>query len=146
MNEKNTNDFEPNIISFCCQWCSYAAADQAGSLRLEYPANVKIIKIPCTGRIALIHLLQAIENGADGVFLSGCLPGDCHYVSGNDRAANVIEYAKKLFEEIGIEPERVHMYYNAASMAPQFSQTCKDFTEIIRKLGPTYRRKEKLAA
>ncbi|MGD9157092.1 MAG: hydrogenase iron-sulfur subunit [Desulfobacteraceae bacterium] len=142
----NKNSFEPNIIAFCCRWCSYSAADLAGSMRIKYPANVKIVQIPCTGRVGLINLLQAIENGADGVFLSGCLIGDCHYVSGNEKATTLIKYAKKLFKEIGIEPERVNIYYNSASMGPQFAETCKNFTEIIRNLGPVYGWKEKIAA
>ena len=146
MMSSNRDSFEPEIIAFCCQWCSYAAADLAGSMRLEYPANVKIVKIPCTGRIGLINLLQAIENGADGVFLSGCLIGDCHYVSGNEKATTLIKYAKTLFKEIGIEPERVNIYYNSASMGAQFAETCKNFTEIIRNLGPVYGWKEKIAA
>ena len=136
--EKDKNSFEPNIISFCCQWCSYAAADLAGSMRIKYPANVKIIKVPCTGRVALINLLKAIEEGADGVFISGCLIGDCHYVSGNEKATTLVAYAKKLFSEVGVDPERVNIYYNSASMGPQFAETCRMFTEKIRKLGPVY--------
>ena len=104
MSNHNINLFEPKIIAFCCQWCSYSAADLAGSMRMMYPANVKIINVPCTGRIGIINLLQAIENGADGVFLSGCLIGDCHYISGNERTTTLIEYAKTLFKEIGIKP------------------------------------------
>jgi F420-non-reducing hydrogenase iron-sulfur subunit len=130
--------FEPAIISFCCRWCSYAAADLAGTMRIQYPPNVKIIMVPCTGRVDIKHVVNAIEIGADGVFLSGCLIGDCHYISGNIKATKRIAYAKKLLEEIGIEPERVEMFYNAASMGPQFAQTCIKFTETIRALGPVY--------
>lgn len=132
------NIFEPSIIAFCCRWCSYAAADLAGSMRIQYPANVKIIQVPCTGRIDIKHVLSAIEFGADGVFLSGCLVGDCHYISGNIKAAKRIAHTKKLIEEVGIEPERVEMFYNAASMGPQFAETCRKFTETIRALGPVY--------
>ncbi len=139
VNVDTNKNFEPNIIAFCCRWCSYSAADLAGSLRLKYPANVKIVQIPCTGRIALINLLQAMEYGADGVFISGCLLGDCHYVAGNFRAKTLVEYAKKLFAEIGIDPERVHLYFNSASMGPQFAETCRMFTEKIRELGPFYK-------
>ncbi len=130
--------FEPTIISVCCRWCSYAAADLAGSMRIQYPANVKIIMVPCTGRVDIIHVLNAIEKGADGVFLSGCLIGDCHYISGNIKAAKRIAYTKKLIEEAGIEPGRVEIFYNAASMGPQFAETCRKFTETIRALGPVY--------
>lgn len=146
MNNNDKKDFEPEIIAFCCRWCSYSAADLAGSMRLQYPANVKIVMVPCTGRIGIINILKAIEAGADGVFLSGCLIGDCHYVSGNKKATNRIAYAKKLFSEIGLEPERVEMYYNSAAMGPQFAETCTNFTEIIRNLGPIYRGKEKNVA
>jgi len=133
------NVFEPSIISFCCRWCSYAAADLAGSMRIQYPSNVKIIMVPCTGRVDIKHVLSAIEMGADGVFLSGCLIGDCHYISGNIKAAKRIAHAKRLIEEVGIEPERVEIFYNAASMGPQFAQTCIKFTETIRALGPIYK-------
>lgn len=131
--------FEPSIIAFCCRWCSYSAADLAGSMRLQYPPNVKIILVPCTGRVDIKHVLHALEKGADGVFLSGCLIGDCHYISGNIKAAKRMAHAKCLVEEAGIEPERVEMFYNAASMGPQFAETCIKFTETIRKLGPIYK-------
>jgi len=134
--------FEPVIISFCCQWCSYSAADLAGSMRLQYPTNVKIIKVPCTGRIDIIFLLQALEEGADGVFTSGCLLGDCHYVSGNYRARKRVAYVKDLLAQIGMNPERVEMYHNSAGMGPQFAQCCRDFTDRIRKLGPGLGRKK----
>jgi F420-non-reducing hydrogenase iron-sulfur subunit len=132
------NVFEPTIIAFCCRWCSYAAADLAGSMRIQYPANVKIIQVPCTGRVDILHILNAIEKGADGIFLSGCLVGDCHYISGNIKAAKRIAHTKRVIEEAGIEPGRVEMFYNAASMGPQFAETCRKFTETIRALGPVY--------
>jgi len=131
--------FEPSIVAFCCRWCSYSAADLAGSMRLQYPPNVKIILVPCTGRVDIKHVLHALEKGADGVFLSGCLIGDCHYIEGNIKAAKRMAYAKKLVEAAGIEPERVEMFYNAASMGPQFAETCIKFTETIRALGPIYK-------
>lgn len=135
--------FEPSIISFCCRWCSYAAADLAGSMRIQYPANVKIIMVPCTGRIDIHHILNAIEAGADGVFLSGCLIGDCHYISGNQKATKRVAQTKKLLEEMGIEPARVEIYFNSSAMGPQFAETCRKFTEIIRSLGPLYKRSNK---
>jgi F420-non-reducing hydrogenase iron-sulfur subunit len=128
--------FEPKIIVFCCQWCSYAAADLAGSMRLQYPPNIHIIKVPCTGRVDVLHILHAFECGADGVFVSGCLPGDCHYVSGNYWAVNRVKRVKKILQGIGLEPERVEMYFNSAGMGPQFAQCCRDFTERIRQLSP----------
>jgi F420-non-reducing hydrogenase iron-sulfur subunit len=132
-------DFEPIIVCYCCQWCSYAAADLAGSMRLQYPTNVRLIKVPCTGRVDVLYLLHAIEEGADGVFVSGCLLGDCHYLTGNYRATKRMAYAKEVLASIGINPERVEMYYNSSAMGPQFAQTCRDFTERIRKLGPGLR-------
>ncbi|MBF0477418.1 MAG: hydrogenase iron-sulfur subunit [Deltaproteobacteria bacterium] len=137
------DSFEPVILAMCCQWCSYAAADLAGTMRLSYPPNVKIMLVPCTGRIDILHLLRALENGVDGVFVSGCLLGDCHYVNGNYKATRRMAYTKKILSEIGIEPERVEIYYNSSAMGPQFAQTCRDFTARIRGLGPIYR---KLAA
>lgn len=134
--------FEPVIACFCCQWCSYAAADLAGSMRLQYPVNVKIIRVPCTGRVDVLHLLKAIEHGADGVFVSGCLLGDCHYLAGNYRATKRMAYVKDLLGKIGINPERAEMFYNSSAMGPQFAQCCRDFSERIRKLGPGLRRKK----
>jgi coenzyme F420-reducing hydrogenase delta subunit len=95
--------------------------------------------VPCTGRVDIRHILNAIEKGVDGIFLSGCLTGDCHYISGNKKAAKRIEYAKKLLNEIGIEHERINIFYNSSAMGPQFAQTCKEFTETIRSLGPIYK-------
>jgi F420-non-reducing hydrogenase iron-sulfur subunit len=129
------DDFEPIIVCYCCSWCSYAAADLAGSMRLQYPTNVRIIKLPCTGRVDTIFLLRALEQGAAGVFLSGCLLGDCHYLSGNYRAKKRVAYVKGLLGKIGMDPDRVEMVFNSAGMGPQFAQCCHDFTERIRKLG-----------
>ena len=131
-------EFEPTILAFCCRWCSYAAADLAGSMRIQYPPNVKIIRVPCTGRVDILHVLRAIEDGADGVFLSGCLPGDCHYLTGNNKAARRMAYVKEMLGQIGVEPERVEMFYNSSGMGPNFAQTCRDFTDRIRGLGPLY--------
>lgn len=133
------NDFfEPTILAFCCRWCSYAAADLAGSMRIQYPPNVKIIMVPCTGRIDILHMLNAFEKGADGVFLSGCLIGDCHYISGNEKATRRVIHVKRVIENIGIEPERIEIYYNSSAMGPQFAETCQDFTERIRQIGPIF--------
>jgi len=128
--------FEPIIVAFCCQWCSYNAADLAGAMRLEYPPNVRIVRVPCTGRVDALHLLGTLERGIDGVFISGCLPGECHYARGNLRAMKRVRYVQSLLEQIGVEPERVEMFHNAASMGPQFAQTCRDFTARIKGLGP----------
>jgi len=134
--------FEPLIVAFCCQWCSYAAADLAGSMRLEYPPNVRIVRVPCTGRVDTLHLLHAFEKGADGVFVSGCLIGDCHFMNGNVMATKRVAYVKEILEKIGIEPERLEIYYNSSAMGPQFAQTCIDFTERIKKLGPLFKERK----
>lgn len=131
-------DFQPKIILYCCQWCSYTAADLAGAMRLSYPSNVYIVRVPCTGRVDVLHLLKPLEEGADAVYVSGCLPGECHYVSGNLKAAKRAARARKILEELGVEPDRVGMVYNSASMGPQFAQCCRDITERIRALGPLY--------
>jgi coenzyme F420-reducing hydrogenase delta subunit len=131
--------FEPDILAYCCRWCSYAAADLAGSMRIQYPPNVRIVMVPCTGRVDIAHLLHAIEKGADGVFLSGCLLGDCHYLSGNQKATKRVFYVKKVLSEIGLEPERVEIFYNSSAMGPQFAETCREFTERIRQLGPIFK-------
>jgi F420-non-reducing hydrogenase iron-sulfur subunit len=128
--------FEPVIVAFCCHYCAYTAADMAGSMRLRYPPNVKIIRVPCSGKVDAIHLMKALEKGADGVYVAGCLEGDCHFKNGNVRAAHRVAYLKKLLDEIGLEKERVEMFEMSAGMGERFVQTATDFTEKIRKLGP----------
>ncbi|MGD9504285.1 MAG: hydrogenase iron-sulfur subunit [Syntrophobacteraceae bacterium] len=129
-------NFEPIIVAFCCHYCAYTAADMAGSKRLSYPPNVKIIKAPCSGKIDAIHIMQALQKGADGVYVAGCLEGDCHFKSGNTRAAQRVSYIKKLLEEIGIEGERVEMFTMSAGMGERFAEVATEFTEKIRKMGP----------
>lgn len=141
-----TAEFEPKIVVFCCQWCSYAAADLAGSMRLQYPAHIRIVKVPCTGRVDILHILKALEYGADGVFLSGCLPHECHYLEGNFWALSRVQRVKRILQGIGVAPERVEMYFNSAGMGPQFAQCCREFTDRIKKLGPLVRRPVRLGA
>ncbi|MCG0277289.1 MAG: hydrogenase iron-sulfur subunit [Thermanaeromonas sp.] len=128
--------FEPKIVAFCCYYCAYAAADLAGSMRLQYPANVRLIEMPCTGKTDVRVLLEAFENGADGVYVAGCLEGDCHFLKGNIRAKKRVQYAKKLLDEIGIGGERLEMFNLSGSMGPRFAEIAQEFTEKIRKLGP----------
>ena len=129
-------NFEPVIVAFCCHYCAYTAADMAGSMRLSYPANVKIVRVPCTGKVDTKHILQAFQHGADGVYVAGCLEGDCHFKNGNIKAARRVERAKKLLSEIGIEEERVEMITMSAGMGERFAQTATDITEKIRNMGP----------
>lgn len=105
-------------------------------MRLSYPTNVRIVKVPCTGRVAVIHLLKALENGADGVFVAGCLEGDCHYQAGNLRAKKRVAYVRRILESIGVEPDRVAMYNLSAGMGPRFAEIAREMTEKIRQLGP----------
>jgi F420-non-reducing hydrogenase iron-sulfur subunit len=130
------SEFEPKLIAFCCEYCGYAAADMAGSLRLAYPTNIKIIKVPCTGRVDVLTVLKAFENGADGVVFFGCLEGSCHFVAGNLRAKKRLEYARELLNESGIGSERVAMFNTSAAMGVQFAQHANEFVERIRSLGP----------
>jgi coenzyme F420-reducing hydrogenase delta subunit len=123
-------------VAFCCHYCAYTAADMAGSMRLSYPANVKIIRVPCSGKVDTIHMFKALEKGADGVLVAGCLEGDCHFKSGNTKAARRVTFARKLLQEIGIEPERLSMVTMSAGMGMRFAQIANEFTEQIRKMGP----------
>jgi coenzyme F420-reducing hydrogenase delta subunit len=129
--------FEPVIVAFCCHYCAYTAADMAGSQRLVYPANVKIIRVPCSGKVDSLHIAKAFEKGADGVFVAGCLAGDCHFKNGNEKAAKKVAYMEDYLEEIGIEPERLEMVRVSAGMGTKFAQITTEITEKIRKLGPS---------
>ncbi len=104
---------------------------------MTYPSNIKIVKVPCTGRVAVIHLMRAIEKGADGVFVAGCMEGDCKYQSGNIRARKRVEYVRQLLKTIGLEPERVAMYNLSSGEGPRFAEISKEMTEKVRKLGPS---------
>ena len=131
-----TTTFEPEIVVFCCNFCSYAAADLAGSIRMSYPPNVKIIHVPCSGRVDAITLLRALEAGADGVLVTGCMEGDCHFVTGNYKAKKRVNYVRAMLTDMGLEPDRVQMYNISASDAPLFAKTAAEATEKIRSLGP----------
>ena len=115
-------------------------------MRLRYPTNIKIIKVPCTGRVAIIHLLKALEEGADGVMVAGCLEGDCHYQSGNLRAKKRVIYVQEVLEKIGMESERVAMYNLSAGDGPRFAEIAREMTEKVKELGPSPIRKAKKLA
>lgn len=129
-------EFEPVIVAFCCHYCAYTAADMAGTMRLSYPPNVKIIKVPCTGKVGAVHIMRALEKGADGVIVAGCLEGDCHFKDGNVKAAKRVSYVQKLLDEIGMGPERVEMVTLSAGMGERFARIAAEFTESVRALGP----------
>ena len=128
--------FEPVIVAFCCHYCAYTAADTAGTQRLCYPPNVKIVRVPCSGKVDAIHIMKAFEMGADGVYVAGCLEGDCHFKNGNLKAAQRVAYVKKLLEEIGVESDRLEMVLMSAGMGDRFAETAHRITEKIRELGP----------
>jgi len=139
------SEFEPKIVAFCCHFCAFAAADLAGAMRLQYPPNVRIIKLPCTGKVDAIHLLRAFEDGADGVFVAGCLEGECHYLEGNLRAKKRVAYARKLLAEVEIEPERLEMFNLSSAMGGRFAEIVKEMTDRVTKLGPTFISQQKVA-
>lgn len=129
--------FEPRIVGFLCNWCSYAGADLAGVSRIQYPPSIRIIRVMCSGRVDPAFILEAFKNGADGVLVAGChLPSDCHYLSGNFKAQRRINLLKNVLEQFGIEPERLRLEWISASEGDRFATVIKDMTEQIRKLGP----------
>lgn len=130
-------NFEPEIVAFCCHYCAYTAADMAGSKRISYPPNVKIIRVPCTGKVDAIHIMKAFEKGADGVYVAGCLEGDCHFKNGNIRAGHRVTQVQNILEELGIEKERLAMITMSAGMGERFASTAREFTQQIRQLGPS---------
>lgn len=129
--------FEPTIVAFCCHYCAYTAADMAGSMRLAYPPNVNILRVPCSGKVDAIHIMKALEKGADGVLVAGCLEGDCHFKNGNVKAHQRVTYLHRFLEEIGIESQRVKMVTMSAGMGIRFAAIATEFTESIRELGPS---------
>jgi F420-non-reducing hydrogenase iron-sulfur subunit len=131
-----TTKFEPRIIGFLCNWCSYAGADAAGISRFKYQPNVRIVRVMCSGRVSPELVLRAFREGADGVLVLGCHIGDCHYVSGNHRTAKRIPVLRRLLGYIGIEPERLRLDWVSSAEAPKFQQVVNEFTEAIRELGP----------
>jgi coenzyme F420-reducing hydrogenase delta subunit len=128
--------YEPIIVAFACHYCAYTAADMAGTQRLHYPANVKIVKLPCTGKLDSLHLMRALQKGADGVLVAGCLEGDCHFRSGNLRAMKRVAYVRGLLDDIGIGGQRVKMVAMSAGQGAVFAREASEFTEEIRALGP----------
>ena len=130
-------EFEPRIIAFACNWCTYAAADIAGTSRIHYPPNVRIIRVMCSGMVAPEHVSLALESGADGVLVAGCHPGDCHYISGNLKAEERFRMVRKVADILGIEDERVRLKWIATSEGPIFAQTIEDMVRDLKKLGPS---------
>jgi len=128
--------WEPKVVAFLCNWCSYAGADLAGVSRIQYPANIRIVRVPCSGRINPAFLLRALQNGADAVLVSGCHPGDCHYISGNLAARRKFALLKSLLQYVGIESERVQFSWVSASEGGRFASIVEKVVEQARALGP----------
>ena len=131
-------EWEPRIIAFLCNWCSYVGADLAGTSRLEYPATVRIIRLPCTGRIDPVFILRSLQRGADGVLVSGCHPGDCHYSKGNYYAQRRMMMFRKLIEFAGIDPRRLQMSWVSASEGHKWAQVVTEVTRELQALGPLH--------
>lgn len=131
-----SEEFEPKVVAFCCTYCSYTAADLAGSMRLQYAPNVRIVKLLCTGKVEPILLLEAFNQGADIVYIAGCALGDCHFIEGNVWGKAAVAYTKKLLSEIGLEPERLEFFHIPASAGPLFADTANKMTQRGRELGP----------
>ncbi len=130
-------EFEPNIIGFLCNWCSYAGADLAGTSRIKYPPNIKSIRVMCSGRVDTVFVLEALKKGADGVLIAGCHPGDCHYQSGNYKTNRRIKLLQKFLKDMGIEPQRVRFEYVSASEGQKFAAVVTEFVDELKKLGPS---------
>jgi F420-non-reducing hydrogenase iron-sulfur subunit len=128
--------FEPKILAFCCHYCAYASADLAGSMRLQYPSGVRIIRTPCTGRLEMEYYMKAMENGADGVLVAGCLEGGCHFIDGNLFAKKRVNAIRSMLEECGIEKERLRMVNISAAMAVNLVEIIHELVREIRQLGP----------
>jgi len=131
------NDFEPKILAFCCNWCSYAGADLAGVGRLQYPPNIKIIRVMCSSMVHPNLVIDALTKGADGVIMCGCHPGDCHYIEGNLRAEKRAEAISLMLEDFGLEDERFRLEWISASEGPKFAETMREMVKTIKELGPS---------
>ncbi len=129
-------EFEPRIVAFLCNWCSYTGADLAGTSRMKYASNIRIIRIMCSGRIDPVFVLTAFKEGADGVMLCGCHPGDCHYQEGNYKALRRFILLQRYLKDMGIDTNRIRLEWISASEGKQFAELSNEFTETIRSLGP----------
>ncbi len=130
--------FEPRIVGFLCNWCTYTGADLAGTARVKYSPNIRSIRVMCSGRVDPVFIVKALYEGADGVFIGGCHPGDCHYQEGNYKALRRYLLLKRVLPQYGIEPERVRLEWVSASEGERFAHVIDEFTEEIRKLGPLH--------
>jgi coenzyme F420-reducing hydrogenase delta subunit len=134
--QEEGEDWQPVIITFCCNWCSYAGADLAGVSRLQMPTNFRVIRTMCSARVDPEFVLRAFSKGADGVLVLGCHPADCHYIGGNYRTRRRIALLRMLLEQYGFDPERLKLEWVSASEGPKFQQTITDFVNLIKEIGP----------
>lgn len=130
------NPFEPKIVAFLCNWCSYTGADLAGTSRLEYPANVKVIRVMCSGRVNPMLIVHAFQQGADAVLISGCHPGNCHYTHGNYFARRRFQIMRRILDFIGVDPARVRMSWVSAAEGKKFTEVIKEVVADVKKIGP----------
>ena len=142
--KQETKSWQPKIIAFLCNWCSYAGADLAGISRLQYPPNVRIIRVPCSGRMNPLYIIRALQHGVDGVLVSGCHPGDCHYITGNYHARRKFAMINSLLQYVGIEKGRVHFSWVSASEGGKFAEVIKQVTDDVKKLGPAKKMVKKI--
>lgn len=138
------SNFEPKIVAFLCNWCSYAGADLAGVSRIQYPPNIRVVRIPCSGRVDPIFILKTLQQGYDGVLVSGCHPGDCHYISGNFYARRKFALIKTLLGFVGIEKERVQFSWVSAGEGEKFAEVARKISMDVKQLGPAKRFVKKL--
>jgi len=132
-----SDEYEPLLVSFCCNWCSYTGADLAGTSRIQYPTNIRIIRVMCSGMVHPNLVIEALTQGADGVLMCGCHPGDCHYISGNDRAKDRADAIELMLEDFGLEPERYRLEWVSASEGSKFAETVTDMVNTLKSLGPS---------
>jgi coenzyme F420-reducing hydrogenase delta subunit len=128
--------FEPVIVAFCCEHCAYAAADLAGTSRMQYPPNIRIVRLPCTGKADMLYILKAFQLGADGVMVCGCLKGGCHFTDGNLKCEARVQFLKRILDLLGFGGDRLDMFFMSSAMAGEFVKVAREFTERIRRLGP----------
>ncbi len=133
---KDNKDYEPKILAFLCNWCSYAGADLAGVSRLQMPSTVRNIRVMCSGRIKPLFLIKALLGGADGVLIAGCHPGDCHYATGNYKTRRRFAITKTVLESLGLDSDRIRLSWISASEGPRYQQVMTEFTENLKSKGP----------
>jgi F420-non-reducing hydrogenase iron-sulfur subunit len=130
------DDFEPRIIGFFCNWCTYAGADLAGTSRIQYPPNIRVIRLMCSGALDPVYVIKTLLEGADGVLIGGCHPGDCHYQSGNYKARRRVAILQSILKQMGFEPERVWLRWISASEGRYFADIVTEMVEKLKELGP----------